>query len=188
VPAAAISALAALRADAVTKNNAAESAQANHTTTVDAQAAFSALEAQMRDIKRRWFFMPPLVEGDFAELLLSAPDGTKTAIGIPLTRPVIYKIVALGGCRVEIWFRDETEERSRAIPYGMNGCLLSYIYGDQRVTEWAAFTTTKLMTASPFILQLPEEALRSFFSCAARWQNETADLGPWSEAASVVVA
>jgi hypothetical protein len=35
---------------------------------------------------------------------------------------------------------------------------------------------------------LPPEAEGEFLSCAARWQNEKAELGPWSGIQTVVIA
>jgi hypothetical protein len=43
------------------------------------------------------------------------------------------------------------------------------------------------MTHSPFIHTLPPDAQANFLSCAARWQNEKGELGPWSDIQHVVV-
>jgi hypothetical protein len=54
--------------------------------TAQCKTAFEALTAKMRDIKRRYFFSPPLLEADFTALglkprdtVVSAPSGNPTA-------------------------------------------------------------------------------------------------------------
>ncbi|MDR1216768.1 MAG: hypothetical protein LBK25_08810 [Treponema sp.] len=57
--------------------------------------------------------------------------------------------------------------------YGWLNYLLAYDYN--------ALAQSKLMTKSPFVLTLPQEAEKNIFSCAARWQSERGELGPFSE-------
>jgi hypothetical protein len=45
--------------------------------------AFNAMEDKMRDIKRRYFFIPPLTEADFIALGLSPADPVRTPSGEP---------------------------------------------------------------------------------------------------------
>jgi hypothetical protein len=47
------------------------------------KTAFDALTAAMRDMKRRYFFMPPLSEADIVSLGLKVHDGTPTPSGPP---------------------------------------------------------------------------------------------------------
>jgi hypothetical protein len=89
---------------------------------------------------------------------------------------------------VELRFHDEKTPESRAIPKGYNGCLLRYAYGPERITDRALLTTTKLMTRSPFTLNLPSDAERMYLSCEACWQNGKGHLGQAGEMQSVVVA
>jgi hypothetical protein len=44
------------------------------------------------------------------------------------------------------------------------------------------------MTRSPWVVTLPPEAEGKFLSCATRWQNEKAKLGPWTEILHTVIA
>jgi hypothetical protein len=115
-------------------------------------------------------------------------NSVHTTIPVPASRPVITDLKPLGGFQVEIAFRDEPTPDSRAIPYGMNGCLLNYAVGATETEDYAALATTKLMTKSPWTLGLSPEAEGKFLSCATRWQNEKGELGPWSEVQHVVIA
>ncbi|MDR2793631.1 MAG: hypothetical protein LBB61_08210 [Treponema sp.] len=51
--------------------------------TARCRETFKALEECMRDIKKRYFFIPPLTEADFAGLGLKVPDSTATPSGTP---------------------------------------------------------------------------------------------------------
>jgi hypothetical protein len=88
---------------------------------------------------------------------------------------------------VKIWFRDEGAPDSRAVPYGDNGCLLTFTWGKERVSDVNALNQTKLMTRSPWTLTFPPEAQAHFLSCAPRWQNEKGELGPWGDVHDVVI-
>ncbi|MDR2071319.1 MAG: hypothetical protein LBP81_07905 [Treponema sp.] len=101
---------------------------------------------------------------------------------------MISGLKALGGFRAEIRFQDENTPDSRVIPCGCNGCLLNYIWGPEKITDYTALAQTRLMTRTPFVLDLPPEAEGKFLSCAARWQNERGELGPWGEIQHIVIA
>ncbi|MDR1219866.1 MAG: hypothetical protein LBK73_09695 [Treponema sp.] len=88
---------------------------------------------------------------------------------------------------MKIWFRDEATPESRAIPYGDNGCLLFFTWGKEQASGISALTQTKLLTHSPFTLTFPPESQSCFLSCAACWQNEKGELGPWSGIQHVVI-
>jgi hypothetical protein len=51
----------------------------------------------------------------------------------------------------------------------MNGCLLNYTAGAEKVTDYALVKETQLRTRSPFTLSLGPEAEEKFLSCATRW-------------------
>jgi hypothetical protein len=84
---------------------------------------------------------------------------------------------AAGGYAVELRFQDEAAPDSTAIPYGMNGCLLNYVWGPEKIGDRALLKEAVLMTRSPYVLSLPPQAEGAFLSCCARWQNKTGRLG-----------
>ena len=72
---------------ASTAESALEAAKNESTRTPVANArckeAFDALSAEMRDIKKRYFYNPPLTDSDFVALGLSPPDSTHTPSATP---------------------------------------------------------------------------------------------------------
>ena len=115
-------------------------------------------------------------------------DKIPTRHSAPNSRPVFAGIAPLGGFRAEIHFHDEHAPDSRAVLPGCNGCLLYYGWGAERITGYALLTSTVLMTRAPYTLTLPPEAEGAFLSCAARWQSDRGELGPWSDIEHIVVA
>jgi hypothetical protein len=82
--------LAALAADA---KSALDTAKNESTRTPVATArckeAFDALIAEMRDVKRRYFLIPPLTEADFVALGLKPPDISHTPSGVPTAQVTV---------------------------------------------------------------------------------------------------
>jgi hypothetical protein len=130
----------------------------------------------------------PVTNEDRTAMRLHNRDTVHTAIPVPATRALITELKAKGGFQVEIRFQDEATPDSAAIPYGDNGCLLSFTWGPEKVTDYAALAQTQLMTHNLWTLTLPPQAEGKFLSCATRWQNEKGDLGPWGEILHTVIA
>ncbi|MDR3115126.1 MAG: hypothetical protein LBU25_06360 [Treponema sp.] len=84
IPAAIVTELSAFTAAADAALTAAKN-EATRTAVATAQCreAFKNLEEKMRDIKRRFFFTPPLTEADLLSLGLKPHDPTKTPSGEP---------------------------------------------------------------------------------------------------------
>ncbi|MDR2742823.1 MAG: hypothetical protein LBB98_11820 [Treponema sp.] len=90
IPLAAITELDALIQTADTAFAAAK----NETTrtpvaTAQCKAAFEALTAKMRDVKRRYFLSPPLADSDYVALGLKPHDGTSTPGGTPTAQVTV---------------------------------------------------------------------------------------------------
>jgi hypothetical protein len=145
-------------------------------------------EAFVRPFVAQYLKFDPVTNEDRTAMNLHNRDSVPSAIGVPATRPVITDLKPLGGFQVEIRFQDEATPDSRAIPYGCNGCLLNFTVAATRITDYAALTSTKLMTRSPWTLGLTPDEEGKFLSCAVRYQNEKGELGPWGEVQHTVVA
>jgi hypothetical protein len=160
-------------------------------TPVDTKAkndARKAATAVVRPFIAQYLMFPPVTDEDRAAMGIHNKYTHPTPIGEPTTRPVFTDIRAIGGFQVKLWFRDEATPESRAIPYGDNGCLLFYTWGKEQAVGFSALIQTKLLTHSPFTLTFPPEAQACFLSCAARWQNEKGELGPWGDIQHIVIA
>jgi hypothetical protein len=146
-----------------------------------------AVEKFFRNFVNQYLRYPPVTDEDRSNMHIHNRDSHSTEISVPGTVPFIISLVIISGHRIKIHFRDETEARSQAIPYGFSGCLLSFSWGDERISDVTQLRETRLMTRSPWILNLPTTAERSWLSVAARWQNKKGDLGPWGEIHCTVV-
>jgi hypothetical protein len=130
----------------------------------------------------------PVTDEDRTAMRIRNRDTTRSTIGVPTTRPVITDIKTLGGFQVELRFQDMATPGSKAIPYGFSGCLLHFVWGAERVADYAALVQGQLMTRSPWTLALPPEAEKTYLSCAPRWQNAKGEVGPWGEIQTTVIA
>jgi hypothetical protein len=50
---------------------------------------FGRMEARMRDIKKRYFYDPPLVDADFVALGIKIPDSTYSPTGVPTAQVMV---------------------------------------------------------------------------------------------------
>ncbi|MDR1325660.1 MAG: hypothetical protein LBK00_06455 [Treponema sp.] len=160
-------------------------------TTVDTEEKKDqrkAVEGFVRPFIQQYLKFDPVTNEDRTAMNLHNRDATHSPIEKPTTRALITSLKALGGFQVEVRFQDEATPDSHAIPYGCNGCLLHFVWGPEKVTDYAAFSHTQLMTRTPFVIDLPPEAEGKFLSCATHWQNGRGELGPWGEIQHVVIA
>jgi hypothetical protein len=160
-------------------------------TSVDTEAksdARKAAEAFVRQFVAQYLKFDPVTNEDRTAMNVHNRDTTHSPIGKPATRALITDLKGLGGFQTEIHFQDEATPESHAIPYGMNGCLLNYTVGPEKVTDYALLKDTILMTHSVFTLSLGPETEGKFLSCAPRWQSKRGELGPWGEIQHIVIA
>jgi hypothetical protein len=83
IPAAVVENLETLTAAAISALDQAISSARNAVINQQVRTTFGALTDCMRDIKRRYFFIPPLTEPDWVSLGLRLPDTNPTSIGPP---------------------------------------------------------------------------------------------------------
>jgi hypothetical protein len=133
--------------------------------TARCKEAFDALTAFMRDMKRRYFLTPPLLDSDYVSLGLKPHDSTPTVSGAPTAQAAVetyltgrhelgVKIVyvtgsaadpANKGCR--IWYRvvapGETppanpDELHKSFYTRRKKDVIEFAYGDSGKTAWFA--------------------------------------------------
>ena len=179
VPAADVTAFNGLITAADAALEATKGAGRGPVATAACKAAFAALTAKMRDIKDRYFKIPPLTNEDLTALGLPTKDKIPRHIGPSTSRPG-FEIKPQDVCRISIRIWDEaTGEKKR--PYGMNGAVVSYGFGDAQLTSRKDLNQSTLITRSPYILTVDEEYERKVISMAMCWQTESGERGPWSE-------
>ncbi|MDR2481797.1 MAG: hypothetical protein LBD07_05875 [Spirochaetaceae bacterium] len=159
-------------------------------TSVDTEEkndARKAAEAFVRPFVQQYLKFDPVTDEDRTAMNIPNRDTTATPIGKPVTRAQIVSIKASGGFRIELILQDESAPGSHAVPYGMNGALLNYTVGAEKIADYDALKETRLMTRAHFTLELGPADEGKFLSCAARWQNERGELGPWDEIHHIAV-
>jgi hypothetical protein len=120
-----------------------------------------------------------------ANLGIPPVDGTPTHIGRPVTRPV-FRVVVKDTRLLELRFQDQDSE-SKAIPYGMNGAVISWGIFDQPPAKPEDLPHTELATRTPHLLRFQEEDRGKRVYISMQWQNESGERGDFAEIQSAVV-
>jgi hypothetical protein len=157
-------------------------------TSVDVEAknnAKKAAKAGIRPFVNQYLRFPPVTDEDRTAMGIPNRDTTRTPIGKPLTTPV-FNTVIKGIRRVTLRFHDEGTT-SRAIPYGMNGAVVSWKVSDTPITTPEMLDHTELATKSPHILHFAEEYRGKTVYIAMQWQNESGVRGDFGEVQSAVI-
>ncbi|MDR2516279.1 MAG: hypothetical protein LBC88_02725 [Spirochaetaceae bacterium] len=160
-------------------------------TSVDTETKNDARKAAtefIRPFVQQYLKFDPVTNEDRTAMNLHNRDATHSPIEKPKTRALITDLKPLGGFQIEVRFQNEATPGSHAIPYGCNGCVINFTFGPEKITDYAALKETRLMTRTPYILDLPPEAEGKFFSGVCRWQSERGELGPWGDVQHVVVS
>ena len=171
--------------------------------TAKMNTAFKALTAAMRDIKKRYFYIPPLTEIDMAALDLNPPDTIPTPIGPPQT-PVTVIVSYSGKNMLHLnivpitgYNYDDRADYGFRIYYG--------IMPPGGATPEQAMEKQYLLREP----QTPEELNKSFFTrrkkdimdteklpyetsgmacyISARYENSKGDHGPWGSVVTAII-
>lgn len=138
-------------------------------------------ERFVRPFVQQYLKFDPVSPEDRRAMNLPSRERNRKVLDIPAARALIIGLKPLGGFQVEVRFQDEGAQESRAIPYGMNGCLLNYAWGPEKLWDYGLLKDSILMTRAPWVITLPPEAEGAFFSAAVRWQSRRGKLGPWGD-------
>jgi hypothetical protein len=147
--------------------------------------AKKAAKKMVRPFINQYLRFLPVTDEDRTAMGIPNHDTTRTPIGRPKTIPV-FNIVIKGIRKVTIPFHDEGTT-SRAIPYGMNGAIVSWKVSDTPVTDPKLLEHTELATKSPAVLHFEEADRGKTVSIALQWQNETGVRGDFSEIENAIV-
>ena len=156
--------------------------------------AFKELTAQMRDMRKRHFFMPPLTEMDLAALGLRPRDSTPTNVPPPaipvegrLTFPAIG-LVEMREMRATGEKRDVRSKHGVRIYYGIMGTPSE----TDRFRISARPSTGDDLPHSVFTrrnryrFDFTGESGREIFFCM-RFENSKGESGPWGEVISAFI-
>ena len=151
------------------------------------KTAFTTLTGEMREIKRRYFFVPPLTNADLIGLGLKPKDTTPTSVTVPKVR-ASGKITLKGPGSLELHIAPETEITEDKRAY--YGCKVAYAVMDanepapqsERELTESMFTRRK---KEAFIFQPQDSTKKVYFSI--RYENSKGQPGPWCPVFSAVI-
>ncbi|GAB6392123.1 MAG: hypothetical protein MdMp014T_1496 [Treponematales bacterium] len=147
--------------------------------------ARNALKHLLRAYTARIQAHPATTDSHRAALNITIRDKHPTKIETPVVYPHIL-IEVIGYLMVKVTFYFDNPEHL-GIPYGFHGAVLYYHFGDAAVTDFAALNRTQMMSESPYILHLPQEADLKTLSCSAAWEVSGGRQGPMAPVQSVQV-
>jgi hypothetical protein len=150
-------------------------------TKVDTEAkndAKKAAKAVIRPFVNQYLRFPPVTDEDRTAMGIPNHDNTRTRIGAPATKPV-FAIEVKTIRSLTIPFHEEGV-KSRGIPYGFNGAVVSWDVPAAPVTDPKKLTHSELATRSPHVLSFEEADRGKMVYIALQWQNESGRKGKFT--------
>jgi hypothetical protein len=156
--------------------------------TAATRAAFIRSRKVLSRFIQVWFrgFPGVVTAEDLANMGIPPVDSVHTSIGRPKTRPEFH-IVVKDTRLLSIPFKDQGTD-SKAIPYGMNGAVISLAVRDSPPAAPEDLNDrTELATRTPHLLHFKEEDRGKTVYIALQWQNESGVRGDYTEIQSAIV-
>jgi hypothetical protein len=143
------------------------------------------MERRLRAFINRFLRWPPVTDLDRDKMAIPNPDLIRTPQPVPTTVPEIEadsSIIRQLGLRVR-----DFGTKSWGKPDHVHSFEIAWGIMDARPAQVSELPHLESATANPVVLTFEEEerGLRVFF--AARWMNNTAQPGPWSDIESAFV-
>jgi hypothetical protein len=194
VPQTAAAELQSLTTAAETALNTAQTVARDEVHNAKVRLAFAALEANMRDLKKRYFLAPPLAEPDFVILLLHPHDGTRSVIPAPdlegegdLKFPD-YSIIEVQNIRARGAVTDKRPYDAVKIYFGMTGTPTpQYPYRLSEAPESGFLLPYSARTRRKHHrFEFPGESGNRIYVCV-RWQNGKGQEGPYGPVLTAII-
>jgi len=187
VPDAAVANLAQ-KTEALAALIATPAAERTHTINAQIKAAKKALADVMRDIKRRYFLVPPLTDADLVSLDLTPKDTTPTTIPKPDVRPVgTVKIKSAGAFEITIKPEKELSAPEKKACYGCKIVYELFEQGAPPPTSEKQLTESRFVRKKKelFVFQPQDSGKKAYF--AMRYENSKGEFGMWCPIFSVFI-
>lgn len=206
IPEAKSQALRKLTEDAADKLSMAKSTERTVVSTAECKIAFDALEAAMRDMKKRYFLKPPLTDADLADLGLPFGDDINSPVPIPVDHP---------GLEITKWALHQLKFKHFIVTdnggaRSNHGIRVYYALVKDNALAPTKSTSATRLVGELFLLSAPPESQKdltnSFFTrrkvdsiefppeasgyicyLAARLENSKGKPGPWSAMINTVI-
>jgi len=185
IPSGMIQVLGELTQEAEAMQDRANSPLGTKGDAVRARTAFQELVAQMRDIRRRVFFMPPLTEANFVDLGLRPPDTIRTPhIDVPEMVDFVIHLSNIRELVVDFWIQGEAH---KAKPAGYDGAVIIWGIRDTPPENPDELPHHTMASRTPHTLTFDEAQRGQTVQIALCWQNERGITGQWSEYKSAII-
>ena len=149
--------------------------------------AFDELTAVMRDIKKRYFFAPPLENADFAALDLRIKDTEPTAVAKPLGEAeadIEYlgkRVMQLHIKHIEGTPTDDKADYGYKIYFGI------YSDSDTQPASGEDLTKSKFTRRKKQLFEFtPADSKKTAYFCI-RYENSKGETGPWGPMFSALI-
>jgi hypothetical protein len=156
-------------------------------TNATLKEAFAKLTEKMRDIKKRYFFVPPLTEADLAILGLHPQDTTHTPIGKPVGKfeaKITY--TSSGALQVNIIADADSAAHSKS-NFGYRIYHGVYASGDTPPATGKDLRESRFSHHKKFVFTFePEERGKTAYFCI-RAENGKGDAGEWGDLSSAII-
>ncbi len=150
------------------------------------QSSRASYEILIRPLVRRIQGHPTLADSQRAAMGISLRETTRTAAGVPTTRPVVT-VDTRQRLRHTISFTDETTPNSRAKPGGVTGCEIWVKVGDPAPIDGSQVEFLGMDTRTPYVAEYDGEDAGKIAHYMLRWVNTKGERGPWSQTVSATI-
>jgi hypothetical protein len=161
----------------------------DRTPTINARIkeAAKALADTMRDVKKRYFFVPPLTDPDLISLGLKPRDTNPTPIAKPTVRPTAdVKIKGAGAFDISISPERDISHDEKSY-YGCKIVFELFEQGATPPTNEKQLTEGRFVRKKKesFVFQPQDSGKKAYF--ALRYENSKGEAGPWCPIFSVLI-
>jgi hypothetical protein len=141
--------------------------------------------AYMRDVRNRYFFIPPMNEEDFLSLGLRLPDTIRTQ-HTNVTEEVDFVLEIRGTKQVHVRFW-VMGQANTAKPAGYDGAVIVWGMPDAPPDNADELPFHTMASRTPHTLKFDETDRGKTVYIALQWQNERGITGAWSDIKSTVI-
>jgi len=187
VPAQTVAGLTTAKNAAEAKLALAESPQGSPMVIAECKAAFADLATRMRDLRRRYFFKPPLEDADFVSLALPPPGRKAAPRPVPSLKPDTDAAPSGKGRHTVTAINPESEDKKR--PGQVTGVAFASrtrAAGDPPAR--AGDMPSEYQTGTVKVFQYPEADYGKVADYATAYEAGGGKRGPWSDVVSEIIA
>jgi hypothetical protein len=185
IPTGMIERLEEVTSEAIVSQDRAESPTGTKGDAARMRTAFAEMVAQMRDVRRRVFFIPPLTEGDFADLGLEPPDMIRTPhIDVPEMVDFVIHLSSIRELVIDFWIQGQAH---KAKPLGYDGAVIIWGIRDTPPEHPDELPHHIMASRTPHTLTFEEGQRGKTVQIALYWQNERGHTGQLSEYKSAII-